>query len=119
MHDDEILYADDTICVSENENAMNRLLAEIEQLGATYGLKLNKKKCEYIKFGEAHAVHFSDGTPVPLQHEVKHLGCKLNDKGDPTREISKRIQDCMATLNKLHVLFYSTNNKTGRKNAGV
>ena len=27
---DEVLYADDTICVSEREDAMNALLAQIE-----------------------------------------------------------------------------------------
>ena len=119
MNEDEILYADDTICISENEEAMCRLLAEIEKLGSTYGLKLNKDKCEYIKFGEASRVKFSDGTPVPLRHEVKYLGCKLNDEGDPRQEISKRMQDCMIALNKLHVFFYNTNNKTSSKNTSV
>ena len=40
----EILYADDTICMSEDEETMNRILKDIEKEGATYGLKLNKTK---------------------------------------------------------------------------
>ena len=44
MEEDEVLYADDTICMSEDEQAMNRLLKEIEKEGKYYGLMLNKKK---------------------------------------------------------------------------
>ena len=40
---DEILYADDTILVSTDTRAMNKLLAEIEGAAELYGLKLNKK----------------------------------------------------------------------------
>ena len=50
MDTDEVLYADDTICVSENEETMNRLLAAIEKEGTNYCLKLNKTKCEYLNF---------------------------------------------------------------------
>ena len=64
MQEDEVLYADDTICMTENENAMNRLLKAIEIEGAKYGLRLNKKKCEYLHFGEARPVYFYDGTKV-------------------------------------------------------
>ncbi len=39
---DEILYADDTICISEDEGALTRLLAAIEYEGSRYGRRLNK-----------------------------------------------------------------------------
>ena len=54
MEHDEILYADDTICMTQDEKAMNRILAAIETEGATYGLKLNLKKCEYLHFWQSH-----------------------------------------------------------------
>lgn len=44
---DEVLYADDTICVTKTKPAMNRLINEIEREGTKYGLKLNCDKCEY------------------------------------------------------------------------
>ena len=56
MDTDEILYADDTICVSEDEQALSRLLAAIEKEVYKYGLQLNKKKCEYLHFGMAGEV---------------------------------------------------------------
>ena len=48
MDTDLILYADDTICISEDENAMNILLHTIETEGFKYGPELGKTKCEYI-----------------------------------------------------------------------
>ena len=85
MDTDEILYADDTICVSEDEQALSRLLAAIEGEGDKCGLKLNNKTCEFLHFGKAGQVFFEDGTPVPKQHEVKYLGCNMNDQADPER----------------------------------
>ena len=46
---------------------------------------------------------------------VKYLGCNLNDKGDPAQEVAKRIQDCMTTLNKLHIFVYDSANSLARK----
>ena len=110
MEEDEVLYADDTFCMSEDEAAMNRILKAIETEGTYYGLRLNKNKCEYMKFGNAGRVKFANGTLVPLKNEVKYLGCNLNDRGDPAREVTRRIRECIGTLAKLHV--FSTNPTT-------
>ena len=62
---DEIVYADDAICASEDTRAMNKFFKHIEE-GTKYGLKLNKKKCELLtKANRTCHVHFVDGTPVP------------------------------------------------------
>ena len=42
----EVLYADDTICVTTDTKTMNTYLEEIETEGAKYGLKLNRSKCK-------------------------------------------------------------------------
>ena len=39
METDELLYADDTICISEDEEALKILLAAIEPEGNNYELK--------------------------------------------------------------------------------
>ena len=102
---DEVVYADDTICISESEVAMNGLLAAIEAEGSKYGMRLNKSKCEYLKFGLAGNVKFNNGERVKQMEEVKYLGCLLNSKGDPGREIGKRIKNSMSTLINMHVFF--------------
>ena len=102
---DEVLYADETICISQSETAMNALLAAIENEGRKYGLRLNRGKCEYLKFGMAGQVKFSNGDLVKSMDEVKSLGCLLNAQGDPGNEVGKRIKDSMATLMKMQIFF--------------
>ena len=103
-HNDEVLYADDTMCFSQNTAAMNRLLHAIEQEGAKYGM--NKDKCEYISIGQkGGVVRFRDGTKVPVKDEVRYLGCNINNKGDPSKELNQRISTCMSIFNRLHLFW--------------
>ena len=102
---DEVLYADDTILISESEAAVERALAAIEIEGAKYGMKLNKAKCELLAFGRVRPIKFRDGTKMKPKEEVRYLGCSLNNKADSNRELQKRIADCMLVLNKLHVFW--------------
>ena len=95
---DEVLYADDTICISQNASAMNKLLASIEEEGDLYGMKLNKNKCELMQFGTPRNIHFKDGEAVKRKDEVKYLGCNQNDRADGGKTLNKRIADSMATL---------------------
>ena len=105
MEYDEVLYADDTICISESEAAMEKMLKAIVTEGAKYGMKLNKAKCELLAFGKARPVKFSDGTRLKPQEEVKYLGCSLNSKADSRRELQKRISECMMILKKLDIFW--------------
>ena len=102
---DQVLYADDTICIAQNERAMNRILKAIEEEGEKYGVRLNKDKCEYLGFGGAKAVKFKNGQKVPKKEEVKYLGSILNTKGDLANEIQSRIGTCTGTIQKLHFFF--------------
>ena len=100
IESDEVLYADDTICVARTHAAMNRLLKAIEEEGEMYGLKLNKKKCEFLKRGMAGPVKFADGSRLHPTNEVKYLGSLLNDRADPEQEMKKRIVEATITLKK-------------------
>ena len=106
---DEIVYADDTICVSTDTRALNKLLADIEREGAKYGMRLNKGKCEVMHNSNVANVHFADGTPVPRKDEVRYLGCHLNQTSDSTREVNSRICMCMATLRRLDLFWRHSN----------
>eukprot|EP00975_Prorocentrum_lima_P061546 12880533-Prorocentrum_lima.AAC.1 len=107
---DEVLYADDTVCIGQTVAAMTRLLHAIEAKGLEYGLRLNKTKCEYLGIGGPGPVRFSDGTKLKSTDEVKYLGCRLNARGDPARELKKRFSDCYAILAKLHFFFRNSDN---------
>ena len=61
---DEIVYADDTICVSTDSKAMHMFLKDIENEGLQYGLQLNKGKCELLTTSLNADIRFADGTNV-------------------------------------------------------
>ena len=102
---DEVLYADDTIIFSHDVNALEELLARIEQEGARYGMKLNKTKCEALCIRGGDRIRFGDGMLVPRCDECKYLGCLINDKGDPRREVNKRISECFLTWKRLETFW--------------
>ena len=53
---------------------------------------------------------FRNGKKVNTLNEVKFLGCMINDKGNPRREVRKRVSECMCTLKKLDVFWIHTDN---------
>ena len=61
---DEVMYADDTICISEDTKTINNFIQEIERIGLEYGLKLNKKKCELLTSAKDPNICFADKTKV-------------------------------------------------------
>ena len=61
---DEIVYADDTICVSTGEEAMNLFLKDIENEGKRYGLSLNRNTCELLTTSLNANITFANGENV-------------------------------------------------------
>ena len=112
---DEVVYADDTICISEDEAAMNRLLVAMEKEGNRYGMELNKGKCELVRFGNTCQIKFADGTEIQPKEEVKYLGCKLNERGDAATEIRKIISECMCVLKKMDVFWMHSDSSLKQK----
>eukprot|EP00975_Prorocentrum_lima_P035016 7359043-Prorocentrum_lima.AAC.1 len=98
----EIYFADDTICFSSDGDSLEDLLTKIEEVSARFGMELNKTKCELLRLGTAMStLHFGDGTPVPVVHEAKYLGCFLNDHTNARQELRQRTSACMTILKKL------------------
>ena len=62
--EDQVLYADDTICITKTVAAMNKLVKAIQDEGEKYGLKLNEDKCEYLPVGKEGIVRFRNRQKV-------------------------------------------------------
>ena len=90
----EVLFADGTICISENAQSLTELLHLIQDEGEKYGLQLNMDKCDLFRisrnelFTDDDNVYFTNGQAVIIKPGAKYLGCWLNNKGDPSRKIS-------------------------------
>ena len=66
-------------------------------------------------FTEVDNVYFKDGSAVKCKEEARYLGCWLNDKGDPEREINQRMSDCMIVLKKLDLFWRKANPSCSQK----
>ena len=100
---DEVMYADDTILISESTKTMNLFIKQIEIKGREYGLKLNKTKCELLTTEQKPDIHFENKDKVTKKDEVKYLGISLNQTGDTRKELSQRISNAARTLQKLQI----------------
>lgn len=89
---DEILYTDDTICITRRVPAISRLIKEIEKEGREYGVKFNYEKCEYICFGIPDRITYDNSTQVSKKDEVKYLGVIINDHTDIIKEVAAKSQ---------------------------
>ena len=70
---------------------------------------LNKNKCELMSTEKDPNIHFTDHTKVTKKDEVKYLGCQLNQKGDISKEIGKRIANAWNTLQNLQIFWRKSN----------
>ena len=99
---DALLYADDTLCITEDTKTMNKFIKAIEEDSNRLGIKLNKEKCMLLTPNKTANVHYPDGTKVKTQDEVLYLGSYINKKNAPEPELRKRIAASMATLSRLN-----------------
>jgi hypothetical protein len=102
---DEILFADDTILISQDTRSMNTLLGALTRESAKYGLNLNHDKCQVLGFGPPSRVKFADGTLIPQAQTVKYLGCDLNLANDTHAEVMRRIREASGTLRAAHAFW--------------
>jgi len=62
----ELLYADDTVLITNNQNAMNRFLQKVESHAAYFGLRFNKKKCVALAVNSDAKPRFANGDKVAV-----------------------------------------------------
>ena len=97
---DEVLYADDTIIYSRNPETLQTLLRKMRKEDEKCGMELNKGKCELMEIRGKGTVKFVNGTEVQQKTESKYLGCRINEKGDVSKEVNQRISECFLTWKK-------------------
>ena len=96
----ELLYADDTAVVTNNTNAMNRILAKIEKCAEYFGLKFNKTKCVAMNYNTTGTTKYADNTKVPVEAETIYLGATISKTHNTKKEIANKISQCMVILKK-------------------
>lgn len=99
----EILYADDTLLVLPNEEAMTKLLNAIVVESSYYGLKLNRDKFMAINMNSYHNVTFLNGQPMQHVDNATHLCGILTHYIDHNVETNARIASCIHVMTSLDI----------------
>ena len=106
---DEVVFADDTICITQDSKITNRMLKAIEVIGKKSGMRLNRGKCEAIKYGGTAKIMFLDKQLVKTVTKSKYLGCILNKENNPIVEVRGRIREAMGVLKRMHAFWRHSN----------
>ena len=96
-----VFSADDTIVVSETEEACEELLNKWRPSGE-YRLKQNKDQCVNLNMNTEEQQTFKNRERLVKAEEVVYVGNTLNTRANVTVDIDKQIQQVNITLWKLN-----------------
>ena len=87
----DLLYADDTLLMSQHPGNLESLLARIVDAGRQYGMELNWDKTVHMPIFSCARVATPDGDNIKTVREAVYLGGLLTCDGKATREITRRL----------------------------
>ena len=101
---DKLLFADDTFILTGTKQAAEFILHKIQE-SCGYSMKLNQGKCILLGMNSLGSVQYLDGGYMPMADRAPYFGTNMSAKGNPHFEISTRIINTTATLNKLDMFW--------------
>ena len=105
----ELLYADDTLLMTIDQESMNKLVQAIEKISAEYNMKLNLDKCFHISMNCEPTIRFRNGKPMASATQVTYLGGTITNKGCPRTEIQSRLSKALGAAKKLITVWKDVN----------
>ena len=93
-----MLFADDIVLCSTSREEVERKLEEWRGAMEDRGLKINRKKTEYLRFNEIQNGEVRlQGEELKRVERFKYLGSTVSEDGDLETEITHRIQVALRT----------------------
>jgi len=102
-----LLYADDTVLITDRATPMQRLLLAIEKHAAKTGLFLNPDKCEILTNITPKIVSMN-GTRLKTKQRIKYLGSIISIECPDTVELNHRIGLSWSTIKQMTTLLRQT-----------
>ena len=90
---DLIAYADDIVVLSQNLAMMETILAAMEDLEKTFGLKLNKKKTVFLSKKKDYE-HIDEIRGIRRASKVKYLGIMIST------DLSQIVKDAKSSVRR-------------------
>ena len=103
-----IYYADDTVLISTNTAAANRLLAEVEGVSKQFGIRLNRNKCCYISLNGNNVVKFPDGRKLNRVEKTTYLGHHITQEMDVKHEVQHKMHQTLKIWFNLDTFWRTT-----------
>ena len=111
-----LLFADDTLLLSNTAAKVTRLLNLIVNHSDTYNLKLNRAKCQLLVTNDnGDRVLFPDGTETIKHPSIKYLGATFSATLDVSMIVRQKLTEATATMRILAPLWSDQNISTAWK----
>ena len=110
-----VLYADDTLLISESEHSLRRLLQAVATTGSQFGMQLHWGKFQLLNIRCEMEVCSEAGEPIAAKETMGHLGATLSSDGRVDSELSRRIGAAWGNFRKLDRLWKHTTLPAARK----
>ena len=111
----ELLYADDTLLLGTNTQAVQKYLDCIVEVGLEYGLEMNWGKVECLASRCDPHLFRPDGQQIVCKTSIKYLGAMVCANGSIDSELGRRIGFAWSEFSKLaHVWQHTRVSKQDR-----
>ena len=103
-----LMFADDAILFSQNPQALQSMLNDIQLYCETWGLRLNVNKTKVMIFENGrHTTHnfFINHQPIEIVSSYKYLGVYFHKNGNWYRTQKRIAQHASYSLHNLFTIF--------------
>ena len=111
----DVLYADDTLLVSNHIGNLKALLACIVAEGRRYGLELNWDKTLHMKVRSTEDIITPDGRIIKSVREAVYLGGLVTCDGRASAEVTRRLGEATGIFRALEQVWKHASISTARK----
>jgi len=97
----ELLYADDTLLIDVDSQAVEAYMHAVSRAGLVYGLSFNWAKLEALPINCACCIPDTEGKPLKQKDRIIYLGSLLCSDGTAGPELNRRLGAARETFSKL------------------
>ena len=107
---EDLRYADDTALMSNTTDGLRNLIDTVKEKSEGRGLKLNVKKTKIMDIKRSQNISnvYVDGQKVENVSSFEYLGALIDNDGDGSKEVKRRLAMAVKKLNDMEHLWSST-----------
>ena len=115
-----IIYADDTVLIADNENELQEMLDTVARESEKKCLSLNKKKTEVMVISKKNCTPtcniVMNGTVLKQVHKFNHLGSLITSDGRCINEIKRRMAQAKTSFQNMKSILTNKRLSLGVRN---